>query len=104
MTTEQYCPTQSGTFTAYKPEYKTVGEWKAIPITTHYEPVNIVRGTPFPKQFGGIIKTINLSGYSQAQALMWRFSAMFEARGKKIKVRLVEYEVTFNIKARKRNN
>lgn len=99
---EKYCPTQSGTFTAYKPEFRTEREkahhtardWMAVPIEKDKG------GVPSPKQFGGIMSTIGLLGYSQAKALMWGFSALAEADGVKIEVRIVEYEVKFDIKAK----
>lgn len=101
----KYCPTQSGTFTAYEIEYKPkrkkahhkVRDWVSVPIT------KTLSGVPYPKQFGGIISTICLLGYAQANALMWAWSASAEAAGEKVDVRVVEYEVNFDIKARKIN-
>ena len=101
MKQEKYCPTQNGKFVAYKPQYRrnSEGSWRDIPIAK----INSLqmKGLPFPKQFGGIISTINLGGYSQSKALMWAWSALHEAEGLKIETRLEEYEVDYQIKARK---
>ncbi len=92
----EYCPTQCGKFTAYKPEFRTedVHVWMQIPTSKH------PKGVPAPKQFGGILSTIHLFGHAQASALMWWWAATAEAAGEKVDVRLVEYEVAYDIKAK----
>ena len=94
-----YCPTQSGTFTAYRAEYRLIDsyknpKWKTIPIIKNQT------GVPYPEQFGGILSTIHLFGYAQAKALAWTWAAQAEERGEVVDVRLVEYKVEFDIKAR----
>ncbi len=96
----EYCPTQNGTFLAYRPEYRLRDsykkqEWKPVPITKGRG------GTPFPEQFGGIMSTIHLFGYAQAKTLMWSWSALAEERGESVDVRVVEYKVAYGIKAKR---
>ena len=92
----KYCPTQSGVFTAYKPEFRTeeVDAWMQIPTSKH------PKGVPAPKQFRGILSTIHLFGHAQASALMWWWAAVAEEAGRNIDVRIVEYEVSYDIKAK----
>ena len=92
----EYCPTQSGTFSAYRPEYKNkkAQKWESIPIK------HTGRGLPYPRQFGGVMSTIFLFGYAQAKAFMWSWSALAEGVGRNIDVRIVEYEVSYDIKAK----
>ena len=92
----KYCPTQSGTFTAYRAEFRTKDEqeWMKVPITKS------LSGVPYPKQFGGIMSTVCLLRYAQANALMWCWAAAAEAAGDEVEVRVVGYEVKYDIKAR----
>ena len=94
----KYCPTQSGKFTAYKPQYRYNSEegWKTIPVKDSRSV-----GIPYPKSFGGIINTIGLYGYSQAKALLWTWVAFCEAEGKEVEAQLEVYEVDYQIKALK---
>ena len=94
----EFIPTQAGTFVAYQPEFKTkeTDIWIPVPIRKH--PLQVI---PLPKQFGGIMSTICLYGYAQANALMWWWAAVAEAEGKEIEVRLTEYEVNYDIKAKR---
>ena len=95
----KYCPTQTGKFIAYRPQYRnnSTGKWNDIPIIKNEKR----HGVPYPNQFGGIISTIGLSGYSQAKALMWAWSAYYEGVGKEIETRLEKYEVNYQIRALK---
>src|SRR4030067_2262915 len=91
------CPTQSGEFIAYQPEWLDGEEWKRIP--TSRTPFN--GGVPDPLLFGGIVSTINLFGYAQAWALAWTYSAFAMANGQEVKIRVQAFDVKYNIEARK---
>lgn len=93
----KYCPTMGGTIYGYKPQYKEHdGTWKDIPI--HRKGTF---GVPWPLGDGGILSTIFLLGYDQAWALAFSFSAQAVATtGVFEEVRVVEYEVLFDIKAK----
>jgi hypothetical protein len=92
-------PTMGGSFLGFLPEYLEFksNKWLPIPIET----VNHPMGIPFPKFGGGILSTIYLYGYEQAHALAWSFAAYLKSLGKNAKVRLVTYDIEFDIKARK---
>jgi len=100
---QEYCPTQSGNYIAYLPEFRIVSEdeivaeeWKTVPV----ERGNF--GVPNPIMFGGINSTIFLFGYEQAMALAWGYAAISVATYgvKRIEVRVKPYEVWYDIKAR----
>ena len=84
---------QHETFSGYYPEYYENGEWKRIPI---YKIQNST-GIPWPSFKGGILETIFLCGYEQAQALAWSFSADLASRGYHMGVRVKEYKVKYDI-------
>ena len=98
---EEWCPTMSGTYTAYEPEWLDGDKWREVPVTRepygqqHY-------GVPQPLCCGGVNATVGLYGHEQAQALAWGFAAQAVALGKEIKVRVQPYEVVYDIKARKK--
>jgi hypothetical protein len=95
----EWCPTQAGTFPAYKPEWfnEESGKWQAIEVRRSE------RGIPYPLYCGGIAMTIGLCGHAQAQAVAWSFAAQAMAEGKEIQVRVQPYEVAYDIKARKKD-
>lgn len=97
MVKHDYCPTQGGVFTAYVPEFFDGKEWKRIP--TVYSPF----GIPEPLMNGGVMRTLMLMGYEQAQAIAWQYAAVSVASYdmRKIEVRVQAYEVLYDIKARK---
>ncbi len=93
---EEYCPTQSGTFQAYQIEYFDRDDgWRPIPIKMGDN------GIPFPSAGRGILETIGLYGLSQAHTLAWQFSAGAEARGISVDVRVVAYKLQYDIKAKR---
>lgn len=85
-------PTQSGAMQGYEAEWKTNDEWLRIPCTS---------GAPYPDAFGGILKQIGLMSEAQAESHRWLFISVAEERGKLIETRLQEYEIVYEIKARK---
>ena len=97
----KYCPTQSGTFTGFRPQWRMCGgkDWIDIRIKTNQESKRVL--PPYPSDFGGILKTIVVFGYSQAMAIAWEYSAFAEARGEHIEVGVASYEITYDIKAMK---
>ena len=96
------CPTQSGTFTGYRTEWRMTkcdvsSDWKLVEIkeVEGY-------GVPYPSQFRGILHTIGMSGHHQAMALGHIFAANLEASGGDgIEIRAVPYAIAYNIKAEK---
>lgn len=91
----KWCPTQTGKYTAYYPEWLDGEKWVQIHV------VNSKVGVPPPAWGGGINSTIRLFGYAQAQALAWSYAAAVESEGKEIKVRVQAYDVRYEIKAKK---
>jgi len=98
MTEDDWCPKQSGTFTAYDPEYLHGEEWRLIPTQRSKS------GAPYPLLNGGINSTIGLCGHEQAQAIAWLYAAKAKSEGVNIKVRVQPYKVMYNIKAKKISN
>ena len=96
---KQWCPTMRGTMTGYEPEWLDPRdkEWHRVPMVT----VDSGQGVPQPMALGGITQTIGLFGHAQAQALAWTFAAYAAEVGKDIEVKIVAYEITYEIKARK---
>lgn len=93
-----YWPTQGGTFRAWKPQRLHAGEWQDLPIID----LPGDGGVPYPMMCSGIVKTLALcGGYAQAMALAWFYAAMQDAAGKAYQVRVQEYAVEYDIKARK---
>lgn len=99
MEIPEYCPTQSGVFTAYMPEYLDGEEWKGVPTIK----VENGLGIPAPLMFEGILSTIGLFGYEQAQSIAWGYAAISVSSYamKKVEIRVQAYEVSFEIKAKK---
>jgi len=93
---KNWCPTRSGTYTAYEPQWFDGTEWKRIPTAT----VNDLSGIPYPLMCGGITLELGLFGYEQAQTLAWAAAATMAAQGKTIQVRAQEFEVHYELKAR----
>ena len=101
-----WCPTQNGQITGYVPEYKKGEKWLRIPVNDIPNYVIddgrvILLGAPPPKWNWGILKTIGLYGYEQAQALAWLFAAEASNKGEHVEVRVVSFVVHYEIKARK---
>lgn len=97
--TEQDFRTQHGNFSAYEPQWLDGTEWKRVPYTN--VPMEGYNRFPAPLLYGGITEAINLCGYMQAWAIAYNFAAIAEANGKRIEVRLQDYEVQYDIKCRK---
>jgi hypothetical protein len=96
MSEENWCPARGGTYTAYEPEYeKEDDKWEVIP--TYQDPL----GVPVPAYCGGITKELGLFGRAQAWALAWQFAAHAEATGRQVRIRVAQYEVKYDIKARR---
>lgn len=91
-----YCPTQGGTFHAYEPEFRNGDKWERIQTNRVWH-----GGIPAPLFTGGIANTIGLQGYAQAMAIAWGFAAEADAAGREITVRVVKYEVIYDIKAKR---
>jgi len=85
-----------GACRAYLPEYNdSGGEWKTVPFFPSPD------GVPQPSYNAGVNMTLDLCGYEQAQALAWTYAAHAIANGQRIKVRIQEYEVVYDVKAKK---
>jgi len=92
----EYCPTLAGIVCGYKAEYKIGKDWKNIPTIEDKDFI------PYPHFEGGILSTIGLQGYNQSKAIAHWYAATIEhTKGKIVKVRVQEYEITFDIKAKK---
>lgn len=98
---ESWFPTRGGTYTAYEPEYEDKnGNWHRVPTVDLPEPYSSL-GVPQPRYCGGISHEIGLFGRAQAWALAWAYAASAEATGKEIKVRVAQYDVRYDIKAKR---
>ena len=95
--TEEWCPTRGGRTRGYLPEvWDTHREkWETIPL------IHGGKGAPYPLLCGGVLQEVDLLGYEQAQCMAWMYSAQAAAIGDRIKVRVQEYELHYDIKARK---
>ena len=92
-----WCPTSSGTTTAYLPEYFAGGEWKRIPLDTD-QPA----GVPPPKHKGALYRHLGLMGYEEAMAVAWWFAAIYKADNyQRVGVRLQKYRFIHELKALK---
>ena len=93
---DDYCPAMSGSLLGYQPEIFLNKKWCKIPTK------KVTRiGIPSPLHQGGILLEIGLSGYNQAMTIAHWSASEYEARGHKVKVRVVPYEVSFSIKAKR---
>lgn len=98
------CPTLAGKCIGYMAEFlereKTGARWRAVPyrMTSGGTPASI----PGPAVFGDILSSIGLCGYAQAQALAWQHAAFMAAGGSVIDIRIAEFEVTFDLRARRK--
>ncbi len=91
----EYCPTQSGSFTAYEPQWMHPADgWTRIPQQL------ITDGVPFPMGTGGVLQTIGLCGKHQALAIAHAFAAVGEADARAPEVRIQPYRVHYEIKAK----
>lgn len=106
---EDWFPTASGTTTAYEAEYRRrywlEGEerwikWAHVPSRD----VPLASGIPYPLCSGGVFQTIGLHGHEQAQALAWCYAASAAAAGERVEVRVVTYELKYDIKAKRRTD
>lgn len=98
----KWLSTMGGTIIGHLPEYKTYGEdkWRVVPTETRDSNI----GVPYPLIFGGVTQEAHLFGHAQAQALAWTYKAFCEANGDLFtETRVVDYEIVFDIKARRIN-
>ena len=93
-----WCPARSGTYCAYEPRWLDGDKWKRIPTSASA----LGMGIPAPLLHGGINYEIELFGYDQAMALAHWFAASAASRGEYVTVRVQEFDVVFEIKARER--
>jgi len=80
-------PAAAGKLRAYASEYPDGAEWKRVPTR------KVSCGVPYPFLFGGVLSEIGLMGYGRHSP-----SPEFKPGAE---VRLQEYEVLFDLKARK---
>jgi hypothetical protein len=92
----KWCPTQGGNTVGYNPQYKDkYDDWRAVPTMQNSD------GIPASKFRTKAIHDLGLFTYAQAQALAWTFAAFTAAEtGIDIEVRVQEYEVVYDLKAR----
>jgi hypothetical protein len=96
MMNQEWCPTQGGEFTAYRPQVMYKGDWIDIPL----QDVG-VNGVPYPLFMGGVARTVGLCGHAQAQCLAWGYAAAMDAEsGEMVQVRVQAFKVVYDIKAR----
>ena len=93
----EWCPTRGGVTRGYLPEFWDMDKdrWENIPL------VHGVHGAPYPLLCGGVLREVDMLGYEQAQCIAWLYSAQSAAIGDHIMVRVQEYELHYDIKARK---
>lgn len=90
-----------GNFIAYLPEFDDpdTGKWEPVPTSRRTGG----SGVKFPFDSGGICQEISMYGEAQAWALAWGFAAEWAATHyDHFKVRIVAYDVKFDIEATKR--
>jgi hypothetical protein len=56
-------------------------------------------GIPFPHIGAGVLETIYMFGYEQAQALAWSWAASAESCGATVEVRVKHFRLHYDIKA-----
>jgi hypothetical protein len=110
-------PTQAGTMSAFRPQWRHSREWgKALNERVGFKggadwtdvPVTIIRGgviaelpngqevrwgIPFPHIGAGVLETIYMFGYEQAQALAWSWAASAESCGATVEVRVKHFRL-----------
>lgn len=116
---------QNGTFIGYLPQWKhkdlyaTINrrlaplveggeKWTDVPCVTIRGQIRltlpngaeIIVGHPFPRFGAGILETIGLYGYEQANALAWEYSAAAASIGASIEVRVIDRQINYDIKTR----
>lgn len=120
--TKEAGPAQSGTMTAFLPEWRRSGtwgpvvnkrlgyeggeDWTSVPVTVFRGGIAIMlpdgreiqTGIPFPRIVPGILETIHLFGFEQANALAWCFAAQAAAVGANVEIRVKEYRLDYSIK------
>jgi hypothetical protein len=98
---DEWTPTRAGSYTAFEPQFwdKNQNKWRPIPVKRphRWEPA----GVPQPLLCGGVNVELGLHGYDQAMALAHWFAADAAAEGLHIEVRVQEYDVRYDLKARK---
>jgi len=94
---EDWCPTRGGRTRGYEPEVWNTDREKWEPISL----IHVGKGVPYPLLCGGVLQEVGLLGYEQAKCMAWMYSAQAAAVGDRIKVRVQEYELHYDIKARK---
>lgn len=99
--TDEWFPTMAGNYTAYVPEYEDDnGDWHEVPTADLRQPLAAL-GVPPPRWNGGITRTLGLFGRAQAFALAWQYAAAHEADGKEVNVRVAQFEVRYDLKAKR---
>lgn len=92
----EYCPTRGGKYAAYEAEFfDDDGNWRAIRVTT------ASGGVPGPRADGAINCAIGLQGFEQAWAIAWLYAADRASEGIDVQVRLAQFEVQYDIKAKR---
>lgn len=93
------CPSQAGSFTGYEVQIKCDGrDWRPAPT----EKVRDGQGIPSPRANRGILDTLGLLGYKQAQSLAWLILAVADAELKEVEVRIMPFDVQYDAKAYRR--
>jgi len=99
-----WVPSHSGKVRGYQAEYRTMEKgslnwlsWKPVPI----EKSEI--GIPYPGLHGNHLESLGLMGFEQAKAHAWWTLACSKSgrRFSACEVRVQEYEVEYDLKARK---
>lgn len=101
MSDSEWCPTQTGSTTAYRPQYfnEAKKEWQDIPIVR----IQSQHGLPYPFFTGPLMEFVDLFGYEQAMALAWQYAAVEATQARAVsKVRVMPYELKYEIKAKER--
>jgi len=97
----EWTPARSGSYTAFEPQFwdKDKRKWRPVSLKRphRWEP----SGVPQPLLCGGINMELGLCGYDQAMALAHWFAAEAAAEGVNIDVRVQEYDVQYDLKARR---
>ena len=77
-------------------EYLDGEKWKEVPVCQGGG------GIPYPIHNGGLLLHIGLLGYEQANAIAWSYAAEHMTTNfSAIKVRVVQYEIKYQIETRR---
>jgi hypothetical protein len=95
---EEWFPTQGGTYTAYRPQFQEGDQWHDL-YAEKANPETMPHAVPVASHLGNISIQLDLYGYEHAMAIAWNYSAVMAGYGKTVKVRVRKYRVKYDLRA-----